>query len=118
MLKQEDIIRIVVLELSLKTKKSYNPMTKKREEKREAWFRILVFIISGIILSAWAVLVKVLAIINWFVTIFSGKRNRGIAEFCEYWNTEVYKFLRYLTFVSNKRPFPFNKLGRISKFEK
>lgn len=93
-------------------------LTKKSIEKREAWFRIIVFIISGIILSVWKVLISILSIINWLIAVFSGKRNRGIAEFCEYWNTEVYKFIRYMTFVSNKRPSPFSKMERLSKFEK
>ncbi len=93
-------------------------MTKKSVERKEAWFRILVFIISGIILSAWCVLVKILSIINWLITIISGKRNRSLAMFCEYWNTETYKFLKYMTFVTNTRPFPFSKLGKMSKFEK
>jgi sorbitol-specific phosphotransferase system component IIC len=93
-------------------------MTKKSVERKEAWFRILVFIISGIILAAWSALVKILSIINWLIAVISGKRNKGLAMFCEYWNTEVYKFLKYMTFVTNARPFPFSKLGKMSKFER
>jgi len=91
---------------------------KKFSERKEAWFRILVMILSGFILSIWKVLVQILAIINWFIVVFSGKRNKELASFCEYWNTEVYKFLRYVTFVSNQRPFPFTNMEKISKFEK
>ncbi len=90
---------------------------KKSKEKKEAWFRIIVFIITGIVLGLWKYLVYVLIIINWFITIFSGKRNKDIADFCEYWNTELYKFSHYVTFVSNERPFPFSRLERIKKFE-
>ena len=95
-------------------------MAKKRgmSERKEAWFRIIVLILSGIILTIWKVLIIILAIINWLVVVFSGKRNKGMANFCEYWNTESYKFARYLTFVNNARPFPFSDLERISKFEK
>lgn len=92
-------------------------MPKKEIEKKEAWFRVIVLIISGIILSVWRSLIIILIIINWFVTIFSGVRNKEIAEFCEYWNTEAYKFMRYMTFVSNKRPFPFSKIERMSGFK-
>jgi hypothetical protein len=91
---------------------------KKSSERTEAWFRIVVLIVSGIILSIWKILIQILAIINWFITIFSGKRNKDLADFCEYWNTEVYKFIRYITFVSNKRPFPFSNMEKMSKFEK
>ena len=93
-------------------------MAKKSVERKEAWLRILVFIISGIILDVWNILITILAVINWFIAVISGKRNRGLAMFCEYWNTEFYKFCRYMTFVTNSRPFPFSKMERMSKFEK
>ena len=95
-----------------------NPPCIKLSERKEGWFRIIVFIVSGLILSIWQVLVKILGLINWVITIVSGKRNKDLAMFCEYWNTEAYKFVRYMTFVSNKKPFPFSDLERISKFEK
>ena len=87
-------------------------------ERDEAFFRIIVLIISGIILGIWKGLIQILALVNWIVTIIENKRNKQLAEFCEYWNTESYKFVRYMSFVSNKRPFPFTNLERISKFEK
>ena len=91
---------------------------KGLSERQEAFFRIVVAIISGIILSVWRILIKVLAIVNWVITIFTGKRNKDMADLCEYWNTEVYKYIRYMTFVSNKRPFPFSNVERMSKFGK
>ena len=93
-------------------------MAKKMSERKEAWFRIIVGIISGIILGLWKVIIIVLGIINWLITVFSGKRNKDIANFCEYWNTETYKYIRYLTFVTNTRPFPFTNAERMSKFER
>lgn len=85
-------------------------------ERGEAWFRIIVCIVSGTVLCAWSYLIGVLMVINFFITIFKNKRNKEIAEFCEYWNTESYKCMRYMTFVSNQRPFPFSSLGKMSKF--
>jgi hypothetical protein len=87
-------------------------------ERGEAWFRIIVAIVSGIILAVWRYLIFVLAVVNWLITVFSGKRNKELANFSEYYNTELYKFVRYLTFVSNIRPFPFTDLERMSKFKK
>jgi hypothetical protein len=87
-------------------------------ERKEAWFRIVVAIISGIVLHFWRILIAIIGIINWFVVVFTGKRNKDFAEFSEPWNTEIYKYYRYLTFVSNKRPFPFSDVERISKFGK
>lgn len=87
-------------------------------ERKEGWFRILVAIISGIILHFWGCFILIIGVINWFIVVFSGKRNKELAELSEYWNTEKYKFFRYLTFVSNSRPFPFSKVEKMSKFSK
>jgi hypothetical protein len=91
-------------------------MAKKGIEKKEAWMRIVVGIISGLILSIWKTLVIVLAILNWIITVFSGKRDKGLANFCEYWNSETYRFIRYMTFETNERPFPFSEMVKIGKF--
>lgn len=88
-------------------------------ERKEAFMRILVGIVTGIILGLWRGLIQILVVVNWFIVIFTEKRHKGIAKFCEIWNTQIYVFLRYMTFVSNYRPFPFNGLEKnISKFEK
>jgi hypothetical protein len=89
-----------------------------KSERKEAWFRIIIAIASGIILKFWGVVVFIAAIINWFIVLFSGKKSKSFAEFCESWNTEMYKYIRYLTFMSNKRPFPFSNIERLSKFER
>ena len=86
-------------------------------ERKEAFFRILVLIVSGIILNIWKSLIIILSIVNWFIVLMNGKRNKEIAEFCEYWNTQVYEFIQYVSFMSNKRPFPFGtKLRKMNKF--
>lgn len=86
-------------------------------ERTEVWMRIVVAIVSGIILGIWRYLIYVFAIINWIYTLFAGKRLKDLAKLSEIWNTQVYVYLRYLTFVTNERPFPFKSLAKnISKF--
>lgn len=87
-------------------------------ERTEILFRIIVSIVSGIILGVWKMFITLICAVNWVITIFTGKRNKEIAELSEYWNTETYKFIRYLTLVSNKRPFPFSEAEKMSKFER
>lgn len=88
-------------------------------ERKEALIRIVVGVVSGIILSVWKMLIQVLAVVHWVIAIITGKRNKGIAEFSEIWNTQIYIFLRYMTFVTNQRPFPFTGLTKnLSKFKK
>jgi len=86
----------------------------KRSERKEAWFRILVLIITGIILYLWGYVILFLVIINWLIAVFSGKINKGISEFCNIWVNEYYRFIRYITFQTNERPFPFNSLVKES----
>jgi len=87
-------------------------------ERKEAFMRIIVAVVSGIILGLWKVLIQVLTVIHWIYVIFSGKRIKELADFCEIWNTQTYTFLKYLTFVSNERPFPFRKIKKsISNFK-
>ncbi len=90
-----------------------------KNESSEALMRIVVGIVSGIILSIWKMLVTVLAIINLLIAFFTNNRSKEIADFCEIWNTQTYIFLKYMTFVTNERPFPFEKMTKnISKFER
>ncbi len=90
----------------------------KKSERAELFMRIVVAIVSGVVLNVWKFLIVVLVIVNWFVALFSGKRDKEIAEFCDYWNSEVYRFIRYLTFETNERPFPFAPMKKLGKFEK
>ena len=64
-------------------------------------------------------IVVVATAVNWIIVLLTGKRNKDIAEFCEVYNTQLYKYARYLTMVDNERVFPFNALGKnISKFKR
>lgn len=91
---------------------------KKGSERMELLWRVLVLIVSGIILGIWKALVFVLALVNWIMILFTNERNKDLAVFCEYWNSEVYRYFKYLTCVTNERPFPFTSMKRIGKFEK
>lgn len=83
---------------------------QKSNERKEALMRIVVGIVSGIILGVWKALIQIFVIIQFLVTLFTGKRNKELAKLCEIWNTQIYTFLRYMTFSTNKRPFPFTSL--------
>lgn len=82
-------------------------------ERKEAWMRIVVGIISGIILAIWKFLAEIATIFHWIYVVFSGRRSKGIAEFCNIWTTQAYRFIRYMTFTTNSRPFPFSDLEKV-----
>ncbi len=88
-----------------------------KHSRKETWMRIVVGIISGILLGLWAYLICALFVINFIYGIFTGKRLRELAEMSEIWNTQMYSFKKYMSFLNNTRPFPFTSLTEsISKF--
>lgn len=88
-------------------------------ERGESLMRIVVGVVSGAVIYFWAYLIGVFIVINFIWTIISGKRIRDIAELCEIWNTQKYAFVRYMIFLTNDRPFPFNRLMKnVSKYQK
>ncbi len=92
--------------------------SSKISQRKEAWMRIIVGIISGTILLIWRYLIYAFVCINFIYTIFANKRLKEIAELSEIWNTQWYLFQRYMVFISNVRPFPFTHLAKnMSKFE-
>ncbi len=80
---------------------------RKVNERWEAVVRIPVALISGLILGLWKIVVEFVLVVHWFVVVITGKRNVDLAEFANAWITEYYKFVRYINFTTNERPFPF-----------
>ena len=91
---------------------------RKVNEREELLWRIAVLFVSGIIFLFWRYLVFVLSVVNFFVVLITGGRNFELADFCGIFNSEFYRFLRYMTFETNERPFPFSDMKRIKKSEK
>ena len=77
-------------------------------ERLEILMRIVVGIISGLILCVWGTLVKLFVIAQLIYVLVKGKRNKTLADFCQDWNSYYYKFLKYMTFATNERVFPFS----------
>ena len=102
----------------MKTKKLSKQGKEKKTERKEALMRIVVLIVSGIILGVWQYLIFLFGVVNFFYTLFSGKRHQELADLSEIWNTQWYIFQKYMIFESNKRPFPFKHLQKsMGKFE-
>jgi hypothetical protein len=95
-------------------------MSKKSEEseRSESLMRIVVGVISGIIFYLWTYAIGAFILVNFFYTLIKGQRSKDVANLCEIYNSQIYSFWKYMTFVSNKRPFPFENMTKnISKFE-
>ena len=90
---------------------------KKSSERKEALLRLAVLLVTGLVVYLWGYVSYFLMLINWIVALITGARNQAIAEFIENWTSTMYYFTKYLSGMSNERPFPFNKIKIIGKFE-
>ncbi len=90
--------------------------TKRQEnERREAWMRIPISIVSGFIFYIWGFFVCIFAIVQLIMVLVEGKKNKEFLDMCKNYVAQLYAFVKYITFISNERPFPF---GDLRKFEK
>ena len=90
--------------------------TKKQEnERKEAWMRIPVCIVSGFILEVWGFFILIFSLVQLILVVIEGKRNKEFLSLCKNYVAQVYVFAKYITFISDDRPFPF---GDLAKFEK
>ena len=92
-----------------------NKSKRTKKQTNDILWRLLVFIISGIVLDIWGWVVFIFLLVNWFIVIFSGKRNNDIGMFSNYWAAEVQRFVKYLSFETNEKPFPFNELVSLKR---
>ena len=81
-------------------------------ERKEAWMRIFVGIVSGIIFGIWKLLIVAVTVFHWIYAVFTKKRKKNLAEFSNIWINFAYSYYRYMTFATNDRPFPFNDLRK------
>lgn len=57
----------------------------ERRNRLTTAFRLILAIPHLIVSQAWGYVVQILAVIQWFIILFTGKRNEGIWRFQENW---------------------------------
>jgi hypothetical protein len=96
-------------------------MAKKKKlspEKKEVWMRIPIGIISGFILHIWGFFIFCFAIAQFVLILVKNKREEELSRMCNVYIIQFYTFMKYITFLSNKRPFPFGDLEKEIEEEK
>ena len=88
---------------------------KKKEmspEKREAWMRIPIAIVSGFILDVWGFFIFCFALVQLVLILAKDKKEKELLRMCNVYLVQLYVFVKYVTFLSDKRPFPFRDLEK------
>jgi uncharacterized protein YqhQ len=85
---------------------------KEKVDIREVWMRIPIFIVSGFILYVWGFFVLCFALAQFILILIERKKNKDLLKMCETYYVQFFIFVRYIFFLSNKRPFPFGDLEK------
>jgi len=90
-------------------------MAKKEEakiSKRETWMRIPIFIVSGFILDVWGFFILCFCLAQFVIILVEKKKNNELLRMCNIYLIQLYIFMKYIAFLSDKRPFPFGNLEK------
>ena len=82
---------------------------KQRLQKNETWQRGLYMLFFIIIYGMTKFLITGVMLFQFVTIIFTGKMNEQLLKFGQNLSTYIYEVTIYLTFNSEKRPFPFNE---------
>ncbi len=82
------------------------------KERKEALLRIPIGLVACIVVIIWGILIRIIVIFQFFYVLFKGKRHTQMAKLCNHFNTYLYSAIRYITFTTNKRVFPFEDLEK------
>lgn len=85
------------------------------KNKKSVWMRIPIFIVSGIILHVWGCFVLIFSLVQLVLLLVGEKKEKEFSNFSSLFSNQIYIFFKYITFLSEKKPFPWGKLGKGKK---
>lgn len=77
-------------------------------KSRSTWLRLFFMIVVGFLYGVSRVVVGAVVVVQFFWVLFTGGVNQSLETFGQSLATYTYQIIRYLTFVSDERPFPFD----------
>ena len=80
---------------------------KQNLSRSSIWMRLLYMLLFTIFYSLAEVVIVAVVIVQFLIALVTGNTNRRVLQFGKSLSTYVYQVLRYLTFNSEARPFPF-----------
>jgi len=72
------------------------------------WLRLLFMLVFAVVFAATRVVLVVVIAAQFLWVLFTGKRNDKLLSFGSQLATFIYQIYRYLSFNTEKRPFPFD----------
>ncbi len=73
----------------------------------EIWMRLIYMLMFGLFFYVAEIVLFILVALQFLLTLFTGRANARLLDFGRQLSDYVYQIVRYLTYVSNSKPFPF-----------
>ena len=81
---------------------------KESLQDNSSWMRVLYMAIFVIIFNIVELLIAAIVIFQLLVLLFTGDKNQRLLDFGAMLSQYAFKILRFLTFNSEEKPFPFS----------
>ena len=81
---------------------------KENLKKRSTWLRLFFMLVVVLLYSVSRIVVSVVVLLQFFWVLFSGETKKQLEIFGLSLATYTYQIIRYLTFNTEERPFPFD----------
>ena len=78
-------------------------------KSRATWTRFLFMVISCILVWLAGIVGAVVVVLGFVMVLFTGEVNRELRDVGQSLATYIYENIRYLTFNTDERPFPFGR---------
>ena len=81
---------------------------KSNVKSRSTWLRLFFMIVVVFLYGVSRVVVGAVVVLQFFYVLFSGETNKRLEQLGQALATYTYQIIRYLTFNTEARPFPFD----------
>jgi Flp pilus assembly protein TadB len=81
---------------------------KEHVRSGSTWLRLLFMIVVAFLWSVSRIVTGAVVVLQFFWVLFTGSTNENLLKFGESLATYSYQIIRYLTFNTEQRPFPFD----------
>ena len=76
---------------------------------RSTWLRLLFMVLFYIIYELARIVVAATVVLNFLVALFTSHPNERLTRFGQGLATYLYQIIRFLTYNTEERPFPFDR---------
>ncbi|MDH3430082.1 MAG: DUF4389 domain-containing protein [Gammaproteobacteria bacterium] len=80
---------------------------EKNLKSRATWLRLLFMCIFGLLISLAGMVGTAIVVLGFLWVLFTGEVNRELRQVGQSLASYMYEIVRYLTFNSEQKPFPF-----------